>query len=150
MVYQWGCLLRVQSNTTIFPMNISFLMILTEFEWHKNQNHLSEGLGFPKPPEKSHVSLRLTPGEQGIIYLADDFGLCSERYKIGSPLCLGLTDTPETRKKPERLEPQELVIWVDVSPFPFGSLFRFRAVSFRPWIYIPWMCFFFVVIFWLL
>ena len=26
------------------------------------------------------------PGEQGIIYLADDFGLCSERYKIGSPL----------------------------------------------------------------
>ncbi|CAK9076435.1 unnamed protein product [Durusdinium trenchii] len=27
-------------------------------------------------------------GEQGIIYLADDFGLCSERYKIGSPLLL--------------------------------------------------------------
>jgi len=27
-------------------------------------------------------------GEQGIIYLADDFGLCSERYKIGSPLTL--------------------------------------------------------------
>lgn len=27
-------------------------------------------------------------GEQGIIYLADDFGLCSERYKIGSPLSL--------------------------------------------------------------
>jgi intraflagellar transport protein 140 len=27
-------------------------------------------------------------GEQGIIYLADDFGLCSERYKVGSPLQL--------------------------------------------------------------
>jgi hypothetical protein len=27
-------------------------------------------------------------GEQGIIYLADDFGLCSERYKIGSALTL--------------------------------------------------------------
>jgi hypothetical protein len=27
-------------------------------------------------------------GEQGIIYLADDFGLCSERYKVGIPLAL--------------------------------------------------------------
>eukprot|EP00928_Gymnodinium_smaydae_P021431 TRINITY_DN1835_c1_g1_i2.p1 TRINITY_DN1835_c1_g1~~TRINITY_DN1835_c1_g1_i2.p1 ORF type:complete len:1445 (-),score=352.81 TRINITY_DN1835_c1_g1_i2:414-4748(-) len=27
-------------------------------------------------------------GELGTIYLADDFGLCSERYKIGSPLML--------------------------------------------------------------
>lgn len=27
-------------------------------------------------------------GEQGTIFLADDFGLCSERYKIGSPLLL--------------------------------------------------------------
>jgi len=27
-------------------------------------------------------------GKSGIIYLADDFGLCSERYKIGSPLML--------------------------------------------------------------
>jgi intraflagellar transport protein 140 len=27
-------------------------------------------------------------GELGTIYLADDFGLCSERYKIGSPLAL--------------------------------------------------------------
>eukprot|EP00931_Biecheleriopsis_adriatica_P116716 TRINITY_DN92326_c0_g1_i1.p1 TRINITY_DN92326_c0_g1~~TRINITY_DN92326_c0_g1_i1.p1 ORF type:complete len:1461 (-),score=378.40 TRINITY_DN92326_c0_g1_i1:60-4403(-) len=27
-------------------------------------------------------------GEQGIIYLADDFGLCSERYKVGSALQL--------------------------------------------------------------
>merc|ERR1719277_544679 len=27
-------------------------------------------------------------GEQGIIYLADDFGVCSEMYKIGSPITL--------------------------------------------------------------
>ena len=58
-------------------------------------------------------------GEQGIIYLADDFGLCSERYKIGSPLLLL---APCQRKKADMTWTLKLPIpvaqWI---PPPFSN-----------------------------
>lgn len=44
--------------------------------------------GFGSSWEARKRWLGASQGESGIVYLADDFGLCSERYKIGSPLTL--------------------------------------------------------------
>ena len=52
-------------------------------------------------------------GEQGIIYLADDFGLCSERYKIGSPCCLDET-AAESRGKKGSFTIKNAGLWDDI------------------------------------
>jgi len=59
---------------------------------HYRKNGAHDKVIFRTMTPTGEASLENPPfffgGEQGIIYLADDFGLCSERYKVGSPLLM--------------------------------------------------------------
>ena len=72
-VYIYTCI-YIYICVYMYILHIHCIMILRCLPWYTS-------LGMFHILEASEPA-----GEQGIIYLADDFGLCSERYKIGSPL----------------------------------------------------------------